>query len=121
METTLFNYFLRPNELEFCEKYTKQQVCFNEDEFSDCQCPQSVLFQKVFLQTSRACTLTDLIFKHFQYRLLAFIIMFVLPTIVVTVSYICLIRTLKLNWSRFWSFFSKLRFRSKPKNDLLTA
>jgi len=77
-EVSVFNY-LQPNELEFCEKYTKQQVCFNEDEFSDCQCPQSVLFQK--------------------YRLLAFIIMFVLPTIVVTVSYICLIRTLKLNWS----------------------
>ena len=43
-----YSNIFRAYELEFCEKFTKQEVCFNEDEFSDCQCPQSVLFQKVY-------------------------------------------------------------------------
>ena len=43
-----YSNIFRASELEFCDKFTKQEVCFNEDEFSDCQCPQSVLFQKVY-------------------------------------------------------------------------
>ena len=44
-----------------------------------------------------------MIYENIQYRLLAFIIMFVLPTFIVTISYIGLIRKVNLNLFRFWS------------------
>ena len=102
-----FKRFFRPSEIEFCEKFTKQEVCFNEDEFSDCQCPQSIKFQKVYFllrnifrtQLLRSY-LVRKIYENIQYRLLAFIIMFVLPTFIITISYISLIRNVNLNLFR---------------------
>lgn len=58
MNNQKIKIFLRDYELEFCEKFTNQEVCFSEDEFSDCQCPQSVLFQKVYFGNSKLLLVT---------------------------------------------------------------